>query len=143
MPELVTQHSRAFAALAWSLALVMTGCGQGNRPPVAHLHGGITIDGRPLPADAAGRIFFTPAISSTEQTAPPAVADIVNGEYGSHRVPVGQVNVTFDIKRPTGRKIPRGTSVPLEELQDLVPAKYRDGTMITVEQGEATRDFEL
>jgi hypothetical protein len=142
--SVVANETNTLGRLAVLLATVASGCDLGgDQPPVAHLHGRVSVNSQPLPGDAMARIFFTPVVSPEGNSAPPAMAEVVDSQYSNPSVPVGQVNVRFDIKRKTGRKIPRGTSEPLEELEDLVPVKHRDGMMISVEEGEANRDFEL
>jgi hypothetical protein len=126
------------------IALFVVGCGFGEKSgPVAHWHGQVRIDGQPLPADAEARIFFAPTASSAGRTARPAITEVVDSNYNARDVPIGPVSVTFEIKRPTGRKIPRSTSVPLTEYEDLVPAKHRNGMAIEVKEGEMAHDFEL
>jgi hypothetical protein len=132
-----------FVLIAWSIAPVVAGCGDGARGPVAHWYGRVTVKGQPLPEDAKGRIFFAPVFSQGEATAAPTSAEIVESEYDSTNVPVGQVNVRFEIKRPTGRNISGSGGDRYEQLEDLVPEKQRDGTLVTVEEGETRHDFDL
>jgi hypothetical protein len=136
-------HIATMLALILSGAVVVIGCGSGDRGPVAHWQGKVTIDGRPLPADAQARIFFAPSPTASEPTAPPAIVEVENGRYDATNVPAGSVAVTFEIRRPTGQEIPREGSIPLKEYEDLVPLEHRSGMLLEIAEGEKTHDFDL
>jgi hypothetical protein len=136
-------YIRTIGALILSGAVVLVGCGSGDRGPVAHWHGKVTINGQPLPADAQARIFFAPSPVASVPTAAPAIVEVEKGQYDSRNVPVGSVAVTFEIRRPTGREIPREGSVPLKEYEDLVPIERRSGMLLEIKEGEKKHDFDL
>ena len=115
------------------------GCGLNSGPPVAHLRGKVTIDGKPVPSEAEARIMFVPPTSAANRNSKPAMVPIVNGEYDAPDVPVGQVIVRFDIQRPTGREFARG----MKESENLVPEVHREGIEIAVTEGDHPQDFEL
>jgi len=126
---------------AWivAFALVMAvGC-IGSSPPVAHLHGKVTIDGKPVPSEAQARIIFKAHSTGTTRSAKPAIVKIVNGEYDALEVPVGKVVASFDIQLPTGRTFERG----ITESKNLVPPEHEQGVPIDVEAGDHPQDFEL
>ncbi len=125
-----------------ALALAAGGCSSGGSThPVAKLGGSVTIGGQPLPADAQGQIQFFPEDSGQPDSAP-----IEEGRYLAQRVPLGQVKVLFKITRPTGRKIveegARG-GAPFDELENLVPAQYRNGLSLEVTEDNLSQDFAL
>jgi len=120
------------------------GCGSaGSDGPVGHLQGTVTIDGKPLPADARARMFFVPPASGNNRNRQPVTVEIVDGRYDATQVPAGRMTVTFDISRFTGKETPRERSVPLKEWESLVPEQYQQGLPIDVQEGEQTHDFTL
>lgn len=123
-----------------SILLFAAGCGQGDAgPPTAHLTGRVTIDGAELPDDADGTIIFRPRGGGQAQ---PASAPIVGGKYDAAEVPIGEIRVTFNIGRETGRMISEDGGSPFKERADLVPTGSRIGIDVTVsEDGEL--DFNL
>lgn len=127
------------------LAVAATaGCGHSGRSaPVARLAGTVTVNGKPLPADAEGAITF---MSAVRDQAAPSQVRLSGGSYEADAVPIGQVNVLFSITRLTGRMVtekdaPRGTPYPEREI--LVPAKCREGIPLQVTGDNLQQNFDL
>lgn len=135
------------AALRLVLVLVaasIAGCGPSARSlPAARLAGKITVNGKPLPADAEGAITF---MSAARNQAAPTQVRLSGGSYTANDVPIGQVTVLFNITRLTGRMVrekdaPRGALFPEREV--LVPAACREGIPLEVKGDNLHQDFDL
>jgi hypothetical protein len=99
------------------------------------------IGGSPVPSDAEGVVNFRPAVSGL---ANPTSARIVNGRYDAPDVPIGQVDVTFNIRQPTGQMVDPGDGGrPEPGYRDLVPAAKKSGMSIDVTGDKADMNFEL
>ncbi len=125
------------------LALTLAGgCRSSQTAPVAKLEGNVTIGGKPLPADAEGSLAFVPAARGE---APPAKALLVGGHYKADNVPVGSVQVTFDITRKTGKMLmsPNDPVHQSPELINLVPEAARSGMQIEVKGNNSQQNFDL
>jgi hypothetical protein len=126
------------------LLAAMAGCGpSGSSAPVARLAGTVTVNGKPLPADAEGTVTF---MSIALNQAAPTQVRISGGSYKANAVPIGQVLVLFNITRLTGRLVtekdaPRGT--PFLEREILVPVKCREGISLQVSGDNLQQDFDL
>ena len=132
-----------FRTGSFLLLLVVAGCGSPSRSePVARLQGNVTINGRPLPADAAGSVTFK---SRERGQAPPATAKIKDGHYQTDRAPLGDVTAIFHINRPTGKIVKDSPTDahPHPELQDLVPEDLHDGVPANVTGDNPHLDFDL
>ena len=112
--------------------LLATGCGPGveGRYPV---RGTITYNGEPI---AAGSIVFVP-LDSEGKVAIKAGGSIANGAYelpaqfGPHP---GPHNVEIVWMKPTGRKLNfDGSSALVDELIDVMPAKFNKETVLMAE----------
>ena len=120
--------------------LIVAGCGRGDDgPPTAHITGRVTIAKMALPDDADGTIIFRPRGGGQAQ---PASATIVAGRYDVAEAPVGEVRVTFNIGRETGRMIREDGGSPFKERVDLVPPQSRTGIDVTVSE-DTELDFNL
>jgi hypothetical protein len=125
-------------------AALIAGCGPAAPSlPVARLAGKVTVNGRPLPADAEGAITF---MSAARSQAPPIQVRLSGDSYTADAVPIGHVSVLFNITRLTGRMVhekdaPRGTPFPEREI--LVPANCREGIPIEVTGDNLHQNFDL
>jgi len=118
------------------------GCRSSQSSPVAKLEGNVTIGGKPLPADAEGSLAFMPAARGEAR---PARATLAGGHYKADDVPVGLVQVTFNITRKTGKML-MGPNDPVHqspERIDLVPEAARSGMQIEVKGDNPHQDFDL
>ena len=125
------------------LALTLAGsCRSSQTAPVAKLEGNVTIGGKPLPADAEGSLAFMPAARGE---APAVRATLAGGHYKADKVPVGSVQVTFDIMRKTGKMIttPGDNVHQSPELINLVPEAARSGMQIEVKGDNSQQNFDL
>ena len=133
------------AAMGVIVCLMALGCGKsGSEFPVARLEGTVTINGRPLPADAEGWVQFMPSGGGGQ--ASPARSQIVDGRYLAENVPLGKILVIFTVTRLTGRmvvedNVPGGTPDP--ERENLVPESCRQGIPLEISGDEEKRDFDL
>lgn len=128
----------ALVVVLAACCLMQTGCGGRSATPVA-VSGTVTLNGKPLPAEATAYISFTP-------TTPAAVgvsAAITSGSYASAQTPQGPLTVFFEITKPLGppRKSDR-TGQMVQETVSLVPARYATGVPLTIE-GPMTHNFDL
>jgi hypothetical protein len=113
------------------------GCTDGRKPGTARLEGSITIDGQPPPAGAIGSISFRP-----KGQGQPTSAQIVDGKYKCDDVPLGDVDVYFQLVQETGKMVSEGgRSYP--ELRNLVSSKYDKGIELKVTDDNSTQNFEL
>ncbi len=130
---------RAFAVvtLLGGILLLGSGCGGGPAYPATDLEGAVSVSGKPI---EKGAITFTPKDMSKGQ---PVGSPIIDGKYSAKAVPLGQVVVTFNAMRDTGKTIPASGSTPVPLLENMVPKKYRQGTEINVVQGQKEQNFDL
>lgn len=132
---------RTYAArgvvVACSIAALAVGCG----PSTANLAGKVTIDGKPLPDDAKGTIYFAPI----NPEAGKAVAALVtDSSYQASGVPLGEVGVSFEITQNVGApKISPRTGAEVQETKSLVPPETSGGVRISVAGDNANQDFDL
>ncbi len=125
------------------VATTLVGCGTSGSGNTAHLQGKITIGGQPLPDDAEGYIQF---MTTAAGQAPPSSADINGSSYNAEGVPLGAVNVIFNITRLTGRMVREDNApgaTPYPEREDLVPRKHRSGLQVEITGDDDAFDFEL
>lgn len=114
------------------------GCGPGSSPS-AHLSGTVTIDGKPIPADATASLSFVPTDSSKAVALP-----IVDGRYDSPRTPQGKITVHFSISRPTGpEKVSERTGEKYRDIANLVPPEHAAGMVIEVQGDNSSQNFDL
>jgi hypothetical protein len=128
---------------AFFLLPLLSGCGPAPRgEPVAKLEGNVTVGGKPLPNDAEGSLVFSPAKLGE---APPVQAKLAGGHYQTDRAPEGQVVVTFQITRRTGKMLKTSPDDihPTPERVNLVPQASRDGLRIEVHGDNPKQDFDL
>ncbi len=123
-----------FAAVVVGLC----GCGVGGTPS-AHLSGDVTIDGKPVPADAIASLSFVPTKGGE------AVAvSIVDGHYDSPQSPQGKVSVLFSISKPFGpEKVSERTGEKYRDVMNLVPPEHAAGIAIEVQGDNSNQDFDL
>jgi hypothetical protein len=132
---------RTYAArgvvVACSIAALAVGCG----PSTANLAGKVTIDGKLLPDDAKGTIYFAPV----NPEAGKAVAALVtDSSYKASGVPSGEVSVTFEIIQDVGApKVSARTGAEYQETKSLVPPDASGGLRLSVAGDNANQDFDL
>jgi hypothetical protein len=129
----------SLAAIAVAGAL---GCGGAGGKATAHLQGTVTLDGKPLPADASAHVQFVPT-GKDKDPAPPASAPVINGRYDAPTVPVGAVRVIFNITQPSGPEFVNDRGGTERASISLVPEKYGSGIDLTVTGDNAAQDFDL
>lgn len=120
----------------------LIGCGDPG-PPRLPVAGSITLDGKPL---ASGSVVFAPLDGMTA-----AVAEVKDGAYrvASSRGPApGRYQVEVRAESPTGKWVPHPDfpGETIEELRELIPARYNAKTELSVEvrpDGENVFDFAL
>ena len=136
--------SRFEWALAAALLLALTaGCGAASHSQaVVKLEGNVTVGGKPLPDDAEGSLVFSPAKLGE---APPCQAKLAGGHYQADKVPQGQVVITFQITRRTGKMLKTSPDDihPTPERINLVPEASQAGVRVEVKGDKPTRDFDL
>lgn len=115
-----------FCVLA--LALV-AGCSEDGAPPTAHLRGVVTIDGKPIPAEAESTIMFR---TTAANQAGPASSRIVDGRFDVPAAPRGPVRVVFSIQLPIGEKAFAPGMRPEMQFRSLVPQKHADGMALEI-----------
>ena len=132
---------RELWSIAATIALVtLLGCDAGGQgKTTAHLQGKITIDGSPLPANAAASIVFKP---TTPGQAKSTGVQILNSQYDCANVPLGNVKVYFDIQQPTGKTINEGGR-PLSEMNVLIAPESAVGIELEVTEDDYSQDFDL
>lgn len=119
------------------------GCGGSGNANTATLKGQVTIDGNPLPDDAEGYIQF---MTTEPGQAKPSSATMTGSDYAAENVPLGSVNVIFNITRLTGRMVKEDNApgaTPYPEREDLVPEKHRAGFQVEVTGDDDAFNFEL
>ena len=82
--------------------LASMGCGKGSSGQTAHLSGSVTLDGKPLPADAQASITFQPTKGNKGRA---IAVPIVNGQYDSPDTPLGSVSAILNLNIPTGKMV--------------------------------------
>ena len=129
--------------LGWVLLTVaLGGCGGAEKLNRAAVAGAVSLDGQPL---ESGSIQFVPDANQ----GPTAGASIAGGRYSveqSKGPMVGKNRVQIRGSRKTGKQIrDRLTGQMVDDLVEVVPAKYRDDPAFTVEvkSGENVLDFTL
>ncbi len=132
-------------SLGWWIAIaivvfVCTGCSEKQAgPPTAHLQGTVTINGKPIPADAAGTIIFDPVVVGDAR---PASSPIKDGRYEVEQAPLGKVRAIIHITQELG-PVPGGGDRQMVESKSLVPENLKDGQEIQVDGDNAHLDFDL
>lgn len=132
----IRRASSSFATLGLIWCLASAGCGGARAPDGATLAGEVTIDGEPV---AEGAITWTPRDASAGQAVGASIAD---GRYQVDGVPWGEVTVTFQAVRETGRTI-QEYSKQVPETVNIIPPQYGGGIVVMVEKGQSTQDFAL
>ena len=121
-----------------AVLVLMPGCGEGSSS-TAHLAGAVTIDGKPVPADAQAALSFQPRGGGEVVSVP-----ITNGRYDSPRTPQGPVSVNFYISRPVGPvKKSERTGEDYRDTANLVPAEHAAGMLLEVSGDNLNQDFKL
>jgi len=115
-----------------------TGCGGGAK--TASVSGTVTINGKPIPADAEGSITFAVKDGDEEQS---ATVPITGGKYESPETPQGSVLVTFHIFKFGPPKVSERTGQEFREETTLVPANKAAGQTVDITEDTATLDFNL
>lgn len=122
-----------------AMACVLAGCGGSG--DTTDLSGTVTIAGEPLPDDATGVIAFAPQGATEEEEV--VMAPIQNGRYEANNVPVGDVNVTFEITRPGEPQVSERTGEEFRPDINLVPPRVATGVPLTIDGEKSTQDFDL
>jgi hypothetical protein len=132
-------------AAMWQLPILFafvistTGCGTTNGG-ATRLQGQVTLNGKPLPADAKAFVTFVPEGNPGKAVSVP----VTNGNYDSPDTPVGKVNVQFEISREVGpTKTSERTGQSYREMENLVPGKYSTGLPLEVTGDNSTQNFDL
>jgi hypothetical protein len=121
-----------------AVAVLLCGCGKASTP-TTHLSGAVTIDGKPIPAEAQAALSFVPA-----QGGKVVSVHIVGGRYDSPDTPEGKISVKFDISQPVGpEKVSERTGEKYREIANLVPPDRAAGIVIEVQGDDSQRDFDL
>ena len=116
----------------FTLLGILTGCNQSNRPPLGHVHGKVTLDGKPL---AGAAVAFLPDGLGRESTAFTDedgnytliyIRDIEGASVGTHRVRIS-------------------TGDPRTGKPELVPNRYHANTELQKEvvPGDNEINFDL
>jgi hypothetical protein len=117
---------------------LLCGCGQGSKP-TTHLAGTVTIDGKPVPADAQATISFAPTQGGESVSVP-----IVGGRYDSPNSPEGKLSVRFYISQPVGpEKVSERTGEKYRDIANLVPPDREAGMVIEVQEDNTSQNFDL
>jgi len=133
--------SRTYAArgvvVVGLIAALAVGCG----PSTADLAGKVTIDGKPLPDDAKGTIYFAPVDPGAGESVAALVTD---SGYKASKVPSGEVSVSFEITQNVGSvKVSPRTGAEYQETKSLVPPSASGGIRLKVAGDNANQDFDL
>jgi hypothetical protein len=104
------------------------------------LRGRITLDGKPLPADAEGSISFQP--NSGDQSRA-VVAQVVDGSYDSPSTPTGLVKAVINLTQPTGRMLDNARGDPSPEMRSLVPPEAASVFDLEVAGDKDDQNFDL
>jgi hypothetical protein len=118
----------------------VAGCNAGGSKGTAHLQGTVTIDGKPIPADATTNIMFR---ATTQGQAKSTSTQIVDGIYDAPDAPLGKVMVYIDIQQPTGKMKREGIGTPYAEYRDLIATKYDEGIPLEVTDDNSKQNFDL
>lgn len=116
------------------------GCNQSSSKPTAYVSGTVTIDGKPLPANATGTVMFRPSGKGMAKT---AGVSVIGGKYDSPETPVGEVTVFFSIQEPTGKMISDAGGPPFPEYRSIVPQGSTNGVKLEVTGENLQQDFDL
>ncbi len=114
------------------LAAVCAGCGDGDRPDLAPVHGRVTLDGQPL---ASARLEFQP-------TGPWRTSMGLTDAAGNYEL----IYIRDERGAAVGTHRVRITTVGRAEGEaEIVPAKYNEQTELQreVARGENAIDFKL
>jgi hypothetical protein len=121
--------------------MLVMGCDGGGSSNTAHWQGTVTVDGQPLPGDAAGSITFRPVGSGTARA---VTVQIENGKYDSPETPKGNVKAFFNIERPTGETYTsERTGEEVVVTESMVPETSAQGLDIEVTGNNADGNFDL
>jgi hypothetical protein len=133
----ISGQRRLAAASVAALALIV-GCN--GAADTAHLQGQVTLDGKPLPADAEGSISFQPLQGDQSRA---TVVKIIDGRYDAPGAPPGQVKATISLVKPTGKMLDNGRGQPSPEYESLIPADYGNAFDLEVSGDKADQHFDL
>jgi hypothetical protein len=102
------------------LVVASLGCpNSGSSKATAHLQGTVTIGGQPIPPNAEASITVRP---KEIQQANASYSVITNGRFDIPAAPVGNVQVMFYIRQPTGKTVRTDNrSQPQPEYNTLYP----------------------
>jgi hypothetical protein len=140
--QFVDRRGQALLALCGVLSL-LTGCGSNVGGNVA-VSGNVTYDGEPL---KTGQVVFEPRGPGRM-----AIGQLVDGRYSiaAERGPLpGGYVVRITASRPSGETAsagPTGGNELREVYEQFVPAKYNDGSELSIDiesQPSVTHDFDL
>lgn len=122
----------------FAVVLLLCGCGKASAPAI-HLAGTVTIDGKPIPADAQAALSFAPSNGGESVSVP-----IVGGRYDSPKTPEAKVTVKFYISQPVGpEKISERTGEKYQDIANLVPPEHEGGMVIEVQGDNTSQNFDL
>jgi hypothetical protein len=125
---------------AWgAVAAVVAGCG-GLAGNAAHLQGTVTLNGKPIPADAKAYVVFVPDVDKTKAVSAP----VTGGRYDLPNAPMGLVMVHFEVTREVGpEKTSERTGQVYRDVVSLVPARLVTGLPVQVVGDDTSLDFDL
>jgi hypothetical protein len=129
--------------VASALVVMLAGCAEESGPPRLPVSGKVTLDGKPLPS---GTITFLPAGKGAAASVPITDGSFIVGRSegpgpGTHKVEIVSV-------QETGKRIksPDDPIASIEEVRNLIPARYNAGSQLQVEvksEGENSFQFDL
>jgi hypothetical protein len=123
------------------LACGCLGCGK-SASDTAHWAGMVTLDGKPIPANAKAAITFQPAGGSKGKA---ITVPIVNGAYNSPNTPLGHVTAIVSLNLPSGKTYKSERTG--QEVAELSPVtltpEQTQGIALTVDGDNANHDFSL
>jgi hypothetical protein len=123
--------------LAWGA--VVAGCG-GVTGNSAHLQGTVTLNGKPIPADAKAYIVFVPDVDKTKAVS----ASVTDGRYDMPNAPMGLAMVHFEVTHEVGpEKTSERTGQVYRDVVSLVPARLVTGSPVQVDGDDESLDFDL
>jgi hypothetical protein len=126
------------AALAASVAMMLSGCKPQSTLPTARVSGQVSIGGKPL---AVGWILFVPQAGHLANGVKTEVKD---GRFVAENVPKGKVLVMINAMQATGRMVATASSSkPIPEKIDLLPEKYRSGIPLEITSDKTDQEFRL
>jgi hypothetical protein len=118
--------------------IFVPGCEE-NSEPTARLAGTVTINGKPVPADAEAALSFAPLRGGTSVSVP-----ITAGRYDSPKTPLGKLLVKFYISQSVGPvKKSERTGKDYRDIANLVPPEHAAGLTIDVSEDNLNLNFDL